>query len=123
MRIVHLVVAVVLVTAAVWVYKIKFEATVEAERVAKLRIEIRREHDAAAALRAEAARLESPSRIQDIAQRHLSLRLVDPTQIDTFENLPARPSEPAAPGDPIGDMLVKAPEATATGSVRPGSKP
>ena len=39
--------------AAAYVYEIKFESTLQAERVAKLRGEIRREHDAIAALRAE----------------------------------------------------------------------
>ena len=48
LRILNIVVLAVLVVAAAWVYKIKFEATVEAERVAKLRMEIRRERDSIA---------------------------------------------------------------------------
>ena len=57
-----------LVLAAAYVYKIKFESTRQAQRVAKLRLEIRREHDAIAALRAEWAKLDSPARIQELAQ-------------------------------------------------------
>ena len=57
MRLINLFAAAALVLAAAHVYNIKFAATVEAEKVAKLRREIARERDAIAALRAE-----SPSR-------------------------------------------------------------
>ena len=67
-------VIVALVVAAAYVYDIKFEATIQAERLAKLRGEIRRERDAIAALRAEWARLDMPGRIQGLAQRHLPLK-------------------------------------------------
>ncbi|NVO12581.1 MAG: hypothetical protein HXX10_00950 [Rhodoplanes sp.] len=118
MRLLNLIVAVLLVVAAAYVYKIKFEATIEAERVAKLRTEIARERNSAAALRAEAAKLENPGRIQALAQRHLKLQLLDPAQIDTFDALPARPAEPApAESDPIAAML----EAAVPGSGQPGT--
>jgi hypothetical protein len=42
-----------LVLAAAYVYRIKFDSTVQAERLAKLRSEVRRERDTIAALRAE----------------------------------------------------------------------
>ena len=69
-----------LVLAAADVYKIKFESTLQAERVAKLRGEIRREHDAIAALRAEWTKLDSPARVQALAQRHLALKTLDARQ-------------------------------------------
>ena len=62
MRFIHLIVVAALVAAAGDVYKIKFESTVQAERLAKLRVEIRRERDAIAALRAEWAQLDNPDR-------------------------------------------------------------
>jgi hypothetical protein len=43
------------------VYKIKYESTLQAERVAKLRAEVRREQDAIATLRAEWAKLDRPT--------------------------------------------------------------
>jgi len=95
MRWLHLIVVATLVTAAVDVYKIKFESTVQAERVAKLRAEIGRERDAIAALRAQWAKLDNPTRIQVLAQRHLALKPVDPAQIDTLDRLPERPPAPA----------------------------
>ena len=98
MRLLHLIVVASLVAAAIHVYKIKFESTVQAERVAKLGAEIRRERDHIASLRAEWAQLDNPARIQALAQRHLKLRPIDPTQIEPLDHLPERPEPvPAAP--------------------------
>ena len=107
MRLLNILVIAALVAAAAYVYKIKFESTREAERVAKLRMEIRQEQDAIAALRAEWSRLDTPARIQDLANRHLSLRPVDPRQFDNLRNLPERPPDrvPADAADPIGSLL------------------
>lgn len=107
MRVVHLLVVAAFVAAAVHVYKIKFDATVQAERVAKLRGEIRREHDAIAALRAEWAKLENPARIQALAKRHLALKPIDPTQFDNLDQLPERPPQLVPPdaADPIGVLI------------------
>jgi cell division protein FtsL len=107
MRILHLFVIVALVVAAAYVYDIKFEATMQTERLAKLRGEIKRERDAIAALRAEWAKLASPGRIEDIATRHLpSLKPLDQFQIDTLANLPERPKPPQPePADPIAALI------------------
>ena len=121
MRFVHLIVVAALVVAAVDVYKIKFESTVQAERVAKLAAEIRRERDAIAALRAEWAQLENPTRIQGLAQRHLPLRMLDPAQIDQLDRLPERPLIPATPpSDAIASILdALEPERPAGGAAGP----
>jgi hypothetical protein len=103
MRFVHLIVVAALVAAAVDVYEIKFESTVQAERVAKLAAEIRRERDAIAALRAEWAQLDNPARIQALAQRHLALKMLDPAQIEQLDRLPERP--PAPPSDAIASII------------------
>jgi hypothetical protein len=97
-RLIHLIVVAALVIAAVHVYKIKFESTLQAERLAKLGVEIRHERDRIGALRAEWAQLDSPARIQALAQRHLQLKQIDPAQIETLDHLPQRPEPvPAAP--------------------------
>src|SRR5437660_2166986 len=93
MRLLHMCVIVALVLAAGDVYKIKFDSTRQAQRVARLRMEIRREQDAIAALRAEWSRLDSPSRIQDLARRHLALRQVEGSQFDRLDALPPRPPD------------------------------
>ncbi|HEX2216223.1 MAG TPA: hypothetical protein VHG27_05960 [Xanthobacteraceae bacterium] len=107
LRVLNFVVIGALVVAAAWVYKIKFEATLEAERVSKLRTEVRRERDAIALIRAEWTRLDRPDRIQTLAQRHLNLRPVEVKQFDAFENLPERPQPLVPPGtaDPIGAII------------------
>src|SRR6202161_4803179 len=97
MRLLHLIVIVALVVAAAYVYRIKFEATVQAERVAKLRVDIRHERDQIANLRADWARLDNPARIERLAKRHLPLKPVEATQLDGFERLPERPPEVTPP--------------------------
>jgi len=108
MRLLNICVIAALVLAASDVYKIKFESTRQAQRVAKLRTEIRREHDAIAALRAEWAKLDSPARIQDLARRHLPLKPAEPRQSDRLDNLPERPPDlvPVEEPDPIGTMIA-----------------
>src|SRR5690606_4045145 len=91
LRILNVCVVAALVVAAVYVYEIKFESTLRAERVAKMRADVRRERDAIAALRAEWATLTNPSRIQGLVRRHLTLRPAESTQYDMLRNLPARP--------------------------------
>jgi hypothetical protein len=118
-RIVHLVVVCAFVAAAVYVYKIKYDSTVQAERAAIIRAEIKRERDAIASLRAEWAKLDSPARIQPLAQRHLTLKPVEATQFDSFDRLPERPPLIASPdaGDLIADIIENADGEVPTGSV------
>jgi hypothetical protein len=110
-RLLNIAVIAALVLAAADVYKIKFESTRQAQRVAKLRMEIRREQDAIAALRAQWSKLDSPARIQDLVSRHLALRPVETRQYDRLDNLPERPTDvvPVEEADPIG-MAIAHPE-------------
>jgi len=123
MRLLHILVIAALVLAAADVYKIKFESARQAQRIAKVKVEIRREQDAIAGLRAEWAKLDSPARIQDLAKRHLALKPLDPRQFDRFDNLPERPPDlvPVEEPDPIG-MVIAKPELidrTPTASIPP----
>jgi cell division protein FtsL len=107
MRLLNFVVIIALVLAAGYVYQVKFESTLQAERVAKLRSEIRRERDTIAALRAEWSKLETPARVQALAQRHLTLKPVEASQFDGLERVPERAPDvvPPATADPIGAMI------------------
>lgn len=107
MRILNILVIAALVAAAAYVYKVKFESTRQAERLAKLQMEIRREQDMIASLRAEWSKLETPARIQELANRHLKLKPIDPRQFDALRNLPERPPDLVPPdaADPIGSLL------------------
>src|SRR6476646_5824126 len=91
MRLLNIFVIGALIISASYVFKIKFDSTLQAERVAKLRGAIRRERNAIAILRAEWGRLDTPGRIHGLADRHLNLRAVETTQFDSFDRLPERP--------------------------------
>jgi cell division protein FtsL len=120
LRVLNILVIAALVLPASYVYKIKLEATLQAERVSKLRAEIRRERDAIAILRAEWTQLDRPDRIQGLAQRHLKLRPVEVAQFDALDKLPERPVQLVPPGtaDPIGAIIeIFADEEALTGSL------
>jgi cell division protein FtsL len=106
-RLLNICVIVALVVAAAYVYRIKFESTRKAEQVARLRLDIRREHDAIAELRAEWSKLDTPVRIQELARRHLTLRMIESRQFDQLDHLPERPPDVVPPNapDPIGNLL------------------
>ena len=120
MRFINIIVIAALILAASIVYKIKFDSTLQAERVGKLAGELRRERNAIATLRAEWSRLDTPGRIQGLADRHLALRPIVTTQFDSLDRLPERPPAIVRPqsSDPIGAMIAPVlPDVT--GSVGP----
>jgi hypothetical protein len=128
-RMIHLIVVCLFVAAAVHVYKIKFDSTMQAERLARLRLEIKRERNAIAALRSEWAQLDTPVRIQQLAQRHTKLKSADATQYENFERLPERPPQivPMDATDPIAVIIENADSGgdpdIQTGSVPDGGAP
>jgi hypothetical protein len=107
LRILNLVVIGMLILAAAYVYRIKFDSTVQAERLAKMRSQVRKERDTIAALRAEWGELDNPARIEELAKRYLPLTLVAPTQFDSLDHLPDRPPQiiESDGADPIGVMI------------------
>jgi hypothetical protein len=124
LRILNLVVIVALILAAAYVYRIKFDSTVQAERLAKIRSQVRHERDAIAVLRAQWGELDNPARIEALAKRFLPLKPIAPTQFDKLDNLPDRAPDPVPPDgkDPIRAMIENAdgPEAV-TGSMPPAA--
>src|SRR5688572_11542359 len=119
MRLLNFCVLALLIFAAAYVYEVKFESTLRAERVAKMRADVRRERDAISALRAEWATLENPARIQGLVRRHLPLRPADATQFDSLDQLPERAPVVVQPPveDAIATMLENPDYAPPTGSV------
>jgi len=117
LRFVHVLVVAALVFAAADVYKIKFDSTLQAERVAKLRAEVRRERDAIAALRAAWSELDNPERLQALARRHLALKPIDVSQYDALDRLSERPPQVVPPieTDPIASLLGR--DVDVTGSI------
>jgi hypothetical protein len=126
LRILNLVVIGALVLAAAYVYRIKFDSTLQAERLAKIRSEMRRERDTIAMLRAEWGELDSPARIEALAKRFLPLKPIAPTQFDTLDQLPDRPPQFIKPdsADPIGHIIENLQEPDqVTGSVATPAAP
>ena len=106
-RLLNLLVIGALIFAAAYVYRIKFDSTVQAERLAKLRAEMRHERDKIAGLRAKWGELDNPARIEELAKRFLKLKPVAATQFDKLDHLPDQPPDYMRPGakDPIGGMI------------------
>jgi hypothetical protein len=107
LRVLNFLVIGTLVLAAAYVYRIKFDSTVQAERLAKLRGEVRHERDDIAALRAQWGQLDNPERVETLAKRYLHLRPIAPTQFDTLDRLPERPPQDvtASTKDPISGII------------------
>ena len=119
-RVLNLLVIGALIFAAAYVYRIKFDSTVQAERLAKLRAEVRRERDKIANLRAKWSDLDNPARIEELAKHFLKLKPVAATQFDKLDRLPDQPPAFMRPGakDPIGGMIENLEEPViVTGSV------
>jgi hypothetical protein len=115
-----------LVLAAAYVYRIKFNSTVQAEHLAKLRGEVRHERDNIAALRAEWGNLDNPVRIEALAKRYLQLKTIAPTQFDSFDHLPDRPSQDmrADGKDPVAGLIENLEEPQSlTGSIPASTTP
>ena len=126
LRILNLVVIGALVLAAAYVYRIKFDSMVQAERLAKIRSEMRRERDTIAMLRAEWGELDSPARVEALANRFLPLKPIAPTQFDALDQLPDRPPQFIKPdsADPIGNIIENFQEPDqVTGSVATPAAP
>ena len=119
LRLVHVLVVAALVFAAADVYKIKFDSTLQAEQVGKLRAEIQRERDAIAALRATWTELDQPERLEGLVRRHLALKPIGVPQYDKLDRLPERPPEvvPSTGDDPIARMISRDQDPVATASI------
>ena len=119
MRLLNFCVLILLVVAAAYVYEIKFESTLRAERVAKMRGDVQRERDAIAGLRAEWATLENPARIQGLVRRHLPLLPNDATQYDSLDRLPERApvASQSTSIDAIAAMIELQDSGSSTGSL------
>jgi cell division protein FtsL len=127
LRLLNFIVIGALVLAAAYVYRIKFDSTVQAERLAKLRGEVRHERDDIAALRAEWGQLDNPERIETLAKRYLQLKPITAAQFDALDRLPDRPPQDiAASKDPIGGIIenLEQPHAIeTTGSIPAAAAP
>lgn len=103
MRIVSLFLIGGLVALSFVIYEVKYDTHEMEERVASLRLDIRKERDAIAILRAEWSHLNRPERIERLARKHLGLQPVQARQMISVERLATlrRQAPDRAPGGPV----------------------
>jgi cell division protein FtsL len=89
MRIVTLFLVGCLVALSFVIYEVKHDTREMEEKVAALRLGIRKERDSIAILRAEWSHLNNPERIERLARKHLGLAPVQARQMMTFAELDA----------------------------------
>lgn len=77
-------------------YQLKYEVQAKEERLARLNRQIQLEQEAIHVLNAEWAFLNRPDRIADLANRHLELTQVVPTQFGRVAAIPERSLTPVA---------------------------
>lgn len=90
-----------LIGSAIYAYSIKYETIFHAERIVKLKHQIKAEQDQIATLRAEWSHLTRPERVQALADKFLTLQPLSLRQIVSADALPRRGEK----ADGIGDKL------------------
>jgi cell division protein FtsL len=126
-KLLHVIAIGALVSSAVYAYSIKYETTLEAEQLQKLKAQAQRERDAIAVLKAEWQYLNRPDRLQALADRHLDLQPLQITQIVRMPDIRYRGPK----ADPIGRKLedlglalpTETPRDHKTNTVTPGARP
>jgi hypothetical protein len=109
LRILNILAVCALVAAAVVVYRIKYEATWQAEEVARLQSTIDREKANIALLHAVLAHLERPDRIELLATKYLDLKPFDIHQREAIAALPMRPPQVDLIGKTIASLDLDSP--------------
>lgn len=129
LRILHVAAIGGLISSALYAYSIKYETTLQAEKLVKLKHSLQRERDAIAILRAEWQLLNTPERLQEFARRTPDLIPLQVHQVGTFAELPMRQNKSDEIGKKldmlgISDAAVTPRETTGsvTGNRAPGSK-
>jgi hypothetical protein len=101
LRFLNIVAIVALIGSAVYAYSIKYQTSLQAEQILKMKHEIRAERDAIAVLRAEWSFLTRPERLQQLSDRYLDLQQLSVGQIVSASAIPDK----AERVDSIGQRL------------------
>jgi cell division protein FtsL len=127
-KLLHVVAIGALVSSALYAYTIKYETTLEAEQLQKLKGKAQRERDAIAVLKAEWQYLNRPDRLQALADRHLDLQPLAINQIVRVSDIPNRGPKVDSIGRKLADLGLGLPTETpkdrkASGVTTPGGRP
>jgi cell division protein FtsL len=127
-KLLHVVAIGALVSSALYAYTIKYETTLEAEQLQKLKAKTQRERDAIAVLKAEWSYLNRPDRLQALADSHLDLRPFAISHVVRPSDIPERGPKVDAIGRKLEDLGLGLPTETpkdrkASGVTTPGARP
>lgn len=120
LRIMHLAAIGGLISSALYAYSIKYETTLQAEKLVKLKHMAQRERDAIAILRAEWQLLNTPERLQEFARRTPDLIPLQVHQVGSFAELPMKQVKSDEIGKKLDMLGISEPTITpreTTGSV------
>ncbi|MGO4404042.1 hypothetical protein AB4Z10_07215 [Bosea sp. RAF48] len=126
-KLLHVIAIGALVSSAVYAYSIKYETTLAAEHLQKLKTKTQRERDAIQVLKAEWQFLNRPDRVQALAERHLDLQPFVVTQVVKPSDIPNRGPKVDTIGRKLEDLGLSVPTETPksarTGATTPGPMP
>jgi len=122
-KLLHVIAIGALVSSAVYAYSIKYETTLAAEQLQKMRAKTQRERDAIAVLKAEWQFLNRPDRIQTLADRHLDLQAFTATQVVKASEIPNRGPKVDAIGRKLDDLGLGVPTETPKNTKQSGTTP
>jgi len=122
-KLLHVIAIGALVSSAVYAYSIKYETTLAAEQLQKMRAKTQRERDAIAVLKAEWQFLNRPDRIQTLADRHLDLQAFSATQVVKASEIPNRGPKVDAIGRKLEDLGLGVPTETPKNTKQSGTTP
>lgn len=123
----HVIAIGALVSSALYAYTIKYETTLQAEQLQKLRGKALREREAIAVLKAEWQYLNRPDRLQALSDRHLDLQTLAIAQIVRWSDIPNRGPKVDSIGRKLEDLGLVPTETPrdrkSNGVTTPGGRP
>ncbi|MGX5734577.1 cell division protein FtsL [Bosea thiooxidans] len=122
-KLLHVIAIGALVSSAVYAYSIKYETTLAAEQLQKMRAKTQRERDAIAVLKAEWQFLNRPDRVQTLSERHLDLQPFTTTQVVKASEIPNRGPKVDAIGRKLEDLGLGVPTETPKNTKQSGTTP
>ena len=127
-KLLHIIAIGALVSSALYAYSIKYETTLQAEQLQKLKAKAQRERDAIAVLKAEWQFLNRPERLQALADKHLDLQPLKTTQIVRLSDIPNRGPKVDSIGRKLEDLGLGVPTETprdrkSNTATTPGARP
>jgi cell division protein FtsL len=127
-KLLHIIAIGALVSSALYAYSIKYETTLQAEQLQKLKAKAQREREAIAVLKAEWQFLNRPERLQALADKHLDLQMLQTNQIVRLSDIPNRGPKVDSIGRKLEDLGLGLPTETprdrkSNTATTPGARP